>query len=115
MLNDGFSNRQIAAAMKISAFTLPQQLYNCIIFSVNNHFNALNYIFSLSLITAAARLSTPSLEPCDYYTFGNKIEAEINDYNRLKKIGIKMPAMLDADIKNERILKEYVDGETKTI
>lgn len=51
-------------------------------------------------------------EPCDYYTFGNKIEAEINDYNRLKKIGIKMPAMLDADIKNERILKEYVDGET---
>ncbi len=51
-------------------------------------------------------------EPCDYYTFGNKIEAEINDYNRLKKIGIKMPVMLDADIKNERILKEYVDGET---
>ena len=24
-------------------------------------------------------------EPCDYYQFGNKIEAEINDYNRLKK------------------------------
>lgn len=51
-------------------------------------------------------------EPCDYYQFGNKIKAEINDYNRLKKIGIKIPAMIDVDIKNERILKEFIDGET---
>ena len=41
-------------------------------------------------------------EPCDYYQFGNKIEAEINDYNRLKKTGIKIPAMIDVDIENER-------------
>ena len=51
-------------------------------------------------------------EPCDYYQFGNKIEAEINDYNRLKEIGIKMPALIDVDIKNERILKELIDGDT---
>lgn len=51
-------------------------------------------------------------EPCSYYQFGNKIESEINDYNRLKQIGIKLPEMLDVDIQNERILKEYVDGET---
>ncbi|MBO5030667.1 MAG: hypothetical protein J6C19_03130 [Lachnospiraceae bacterium] len=51
-------------------------------------------------------------EPCDYYQFGNKIEAEINDYKRLKKIGIKMPLMYDVDIKNERILKEYIEGDT---
>ncbi len=51
-------------------------------------------------------------EPCDYYQFGNKIEAEISDYHRLKKIGIKMPAMIDADIENERILKEFIDGDT---
>lgn len=51
-------------------------------------------------------------EPCDYYQFGNKIEAELNDYKRLKKIGITMPTMLDIDIKNERILKEYIDGHT---
>ena len=36
-------------------------------------------------------------EPCDYYQFGNKVEAEINDYNRLKEIGIKIPAMIDVD------------------
>lgn len=24
-------------------------------------------------------------EPCDYYQFGNKMAAEINDYERLKK------------------------------
>ena len=27
-------------------------------------------------------------EPCSYYTFGNKIEAEKNDYRRLKEAGI---------------------------
>lgn len=51
-------------------------------------------------------------EPCSYYHFGNKIEAEINDYKRLKSIGIKLPEMLDVDIQNERILKEYIDGDT---
>ena len=51
-------------------------------------------------------------EPCDYYTFGNKIEAEKNDYQRLISLGIKMPKMIDIDIKNERILKEYIDGDT---
>lgn len=51
-------------------------------------------------------------EPCDYYQFGNKIEAEINDYNRLKAIGIRMPAMIDVDAQNERIVKEFIDGET---
>lgn len=51
-------------------------------------------------------------EPCDYYQFGNKIESEIKDYERLKKIGIRMPEMLEVDIQNERILKEYIDGDT---
>lgn len=51
-------------------------------------------------------------EPCDYYQFGNKIEAEINDYNRLKKIGVRMPALIDVDIEKERILKEYIEGCT---
>ena len=51
-------------------------------------------------------------EPCDYYSFGNKIEAEINDYNRLVQTGIRLPRMLDVDIENERIVKEYIDGPT---
>ena len=51
-------------------------------------------------------------EPCDYYQFGNKIEAEISDYKKLKDIGIKMPAMIDVDRQNERILKEYIEGTT---
>ena len=51
-------------------------------------------------------------EPCDYYQFGNKMEAELNDYHRLREIGIKIPALIDFDIKNERILKEYIEGET---
>lgn len=51
-------------------------------------------------------------EPCDYYQFGNKIEAEINDYNKLKNIGIRIPEMYDVDINNERILKDYIEGDT---
>ena len=49
-------------------------------------------------------------EPCDYYTFGNKIEAEKNDYERLLKAGIRIPKMYEIDMKRERILKEYIDG-----
>lgn len=51
-------------------------------------------------------------EPCDYYQFGNKMESEINDYNRLCKIGIPMPKMLEVDMEKERILKEYINGDT---
>ena len=51
-------------------------------------------------------------EPCDYYSFGNKIEAERNDYRRLLQTGIRMPQMLDIDMENERVLKEYIDGPT---
>ena len=51
-------------------------------------------------------------EPCAYYTFGNKIEAERNDYQRLIDAGIRIPKMLDIDIQNERILKEYIPGPT---
>ena len=51
-------------------------------------------------------------EPCDYYTFGNKLESELRDYETLSRIGIKMPRLLDVDVENERILKEFIDGET---
>ena len=51
-------------------------------------------------------------EPCDYYQFGNKIESEMKDYERLKEIGIPMPKMFEVDMEQERILKEYIKGDT---
>ena len=51
-------------------------------------------------------------EPCDYYQFGNKLESEINDYNRLINIGIRMPKLIDIDKDKEIIIKEYIDGLT---
>ena len=51
-------------------------------------------------------------EPCDYYSFGNKIEAERHDYARLKDAGIRIPALLAIDTETERIVKEYIEGET---
>ena len=51
-------------------------------------------------------------EPCDYYSFGNKIEAELRDYGRLQNAGIRIPKMHTVDIDAERIVKDYIAGPT---
>ena len=51
-------------------------------------------------------------EPCSYYTFGNKIEAEKRDYRLLLQAGIRIPAMIAVDDAAERIVKEYIEGAT---
>ena len=51
-------------------------------------------------------------EPCDYYTFGDKLASELRDYERLKTIGIPVPQLLDVDRECERILKQYIPGDT---
>ena len=51
-------------------------------------------------------------EPCAYYQFGDKMAAELGDYEKLRKIGIPMPRLLDADRETERLVKEYIDGRT---
>ena len=51
-------------------------------------------------------------EPCDYYNFGNKIEAELRDYERLVDAGIRIPLMIACDKETERIVKEYLEGPT---
>ena len=51
-------------------------------------------------------------EPCDYYQFGDKLASELRDYERLRKIGVPIPKLLDVDAKQERILKEYIPGDT---
>jgi len=51
-------------------------------------------------------------EKCDYYQFGDKLQAELADYQRLKEVGIPIPALLDVDPERERLLKEYIEGET---
>lgn len=49
-------------------------------------------------------------EPCDYYSFGDKLEAELNSYKTLKNINITMPILIDVDKEKECIVKEYIDG-----
>ena len=51
-------------------------------------------------------------EPCDYYTFGDKLASELRDYEKLRNLGIPMPVLLDVDLERERILKTYVPGQT---
>ena len=51
-------------------------------------------------------------EPCAYYHFGDKLQSELHDYDRLLRIGVPMPKLLDVDHDNERILKEYIAGVT---
>ena len=51
-------------------------------------------------------------EPCDYYSFGNKIEAELHDYERLQRAGIRIPRMHAYDTSAEQIVKDYIEGPT---
>lgn len=51
-------------------------------------------------------------EPCDYYTFGDKLASELRDYETLSRIGLPLPKLLDVDTAHERILKEYINGDT---
>lgn len=51
-------------------------------------------------------------EPCDYYAFGDKIEAERHDLERLRHTGIRIPAVIGIDDVTERVVKEYIEGET---
>ena len=44
-------------------------------------------------------------EPCSYYNFGNKIESEYNDYNRLKNL-INLPNITFDSL--------VVEGQNKT-
>ena len=50
-------------------------------------------------------------EKCDYYSFPeDKIVLELAHYDFLRRIGIKMPMMIDFDKSQEIILKEYIEG-----
>lgn len=51
-------------------------------------------------------------EPCDYYRFGDKLGSELRDYEKLIRIGIPVPRLLDVDREKERILKQYIRGDT---
>lgn len=51
-------------------------------------------------------------EPCEYYTFGDKLQAELRDYETLRQLEIPMPQLLAVDAPQERILKEYIPGPT---
>ena len=51
-------------------------------------------------------------EPCAYYTFGDKLQAELRYYETLRQLGIPMPQLLVVDAPQERILKEYIPGPT---
>ncbi len=51
-------------------------------------------------------------EPCDYYQFGDKLQSELRDYERLTALGLPMPKLLAVDHAQERILKEYICGDT---
>lgn len=51
-------------------------------------------------------------EPCDYYQFGDKLASELGDYRQLTDVGIPMPKLLAVDREQERLLKEYIAGDT---
>lgn len=55
-------------------------------------------------------------EACAYYSFGdaNKVELEISAYEILEKSGIKIPKLLDVNIEENYLIKEYIEGDLVT-
>lgn len=51
-------------------------------------------------------------EPCAYYQFGDKLAAELRDYDRLSALEIPMPRLLKVDAARERLVKAYIPGPT---
>lgn len=51
-------------------------------------------------------------EPCAYYTFGDKLASELRDYDRLTQVGIPLPRLLEVDHAQERLLKQFIQGDT---
>ena len=51
-------------------------------------------------------------EPCDYYQFGDKLQSELDDYETLVRLRIPMPKLLAADREQERLMKEFIPGDT---
>ena len=51
-------------------------------------------------------------EPCEYYTFGDKLQSELRDYETLRALGIPLPRLLAVDKAQEHLLKEYIAGPT---
>lgn len=51
-------------------------------------------------------------EPCEFYNFGNKIGAELEAYEQLSNVGIRIPELIECNETEEYIIKEYIDGNT---
>lgn len=51
-------------------------------------------------------------EPCDYYTFGDKLASALRDYETLRTLDVPMPRLPEVDHRQERLLKEFIPGPT---
>lgn len=51
-------------------------------------------------------------EPCTMYACDNTVSIELENYHRLKEMGVLLPAIFDYDIEKELIVKEYIEGES---
>lgn len=51
-------------------------------------------------------------EPVSYYTFGNKLQAELLAYDHLKSFGVRVPELYDFSTEEEWILKAFIPGPT---
>ncbi|WP_163132180.1 hypothetical protein [Agarivorans sp. Alg241-V36] len=55
-------------------------------------------------------------EPCTYYSFGdaNKVDLEVEAFQKLASLGIKVPRLIEANAESNFLLKDYIHGELVT-
>lgn len=51
-------------------------------------------------------------EKIDYYTFGNKLLAEVEAYDKLEPSGVRLPRLLAWSDEQQYLIKEYLHGPT---
>lgn len=50
-------------------------------------------------------------EPCPYYTFDDKVNSEVDAYERLRALRVSVPTLYEFDLKREYLIKEYIEGQ----
>jgi len=77
--------------------------------------SAYSYLIeNISAISEKYVLKQIHNEPCEYYQFGDKLEAEINSYYRLINTGIKTPSLIEYNKHHKYLIKEYIEGQVAT-
>lgn len=70
------------------------------------------YSFQISSGKDLAVLKKIHHEPVTYYSFGDKLQAELSAYEKLLSVGIDIPHLIEFNREQEWLIKDFIPGPT---